>query len=192
MNSFDFDINPQWAIVKDQYAVSPIYGGNGRVFVQEDPHKDKFECIECGGKGHVGVICKWCKGTKFEKGIEDNGYCRDCTVGEGMSAVGRTLGFEPCPTCHGRGGTVIIPDENKKNTTTGTILAISERDILEVKVGDKVMFTNYSGSPFNFLGLDYRIIVEKDLLMKVKQLKKSTDGISEGTFADIQNAGLVR
>jgi co-chaperonin GroES (HSP10) len=186
------DETKQWAKIKDQYLISPIYGGNGRVLVQEDPYKSRYECTECGGRGHLGVVCKYCKGTKYDHGKEENGYCRDCTVGEAGNAVGRTLGFDPCPTCHGKGGSIIVPDENQRNTTTGDVLAISNREILEVRVGDKVMFTSFSGSAFKFLDLDLRIIIEKDLLGKVKQLKKSVDGINEQPFADLDNTGVAR
>jgi co-chaperonin GroES (HSP10) len=179
-----------WAVIKDQYMISPIYGGNGRVLVQEDPYKSKYECTDCGGVGHKGVVCKYCKGTKFERGKEENGYCRDCSIGEAGSS--KTLGHEACPTCHGTGGTIVIPDENQRNTTTGQVLAISARDILEVRVGDKVMFTNYSGSPFKFMDLDLRVIIEKDLLGKVKQLKKNVEGLTEGNFAELDNAGVSR
>jgi len=180
-----------WAAIKDQYMISPIYGGNGRVLVQEDPYKSKFDCTNCDGRGHLGVVCKYCKGTGYDKGKEENGPCRDCN-NEAQGPLNKSLGFDLCPDCHGRKGLIVIPDENQRNTTTGSVLAISNREILEVKVGDKVMFTNYSGSPFKFLDIDLRIIIEKDLLGKVKQLKKNVEGINEGTFAELDNMGVPR
>jgi co-chaperonin GroES (HSP10) len=186
------EIDPQWANIKGQYLISPIYGGSGRVLVQEDPYKSKYECSKCHGVGHLGEVCKWCLGTKFEKGKEENGYCRDCTVGADNNAAGKTLGHVACDLCHGTGGSIVVPDENQRNTTTGDILAISNRDILEVRVGDKVMFTNYSGSPFKFMDIDLRIIIERDLLGKVKQLKHNVEGLNEGNFADLENTGVPR
>lgn len=183
--------NPQWAIIAGQYLISPIYGGNGRVIVQEDPFTSKYDCSQCGGAGHLGVVCQYCKGTTYHKGKEENGACRDCN-NEAQGPLNKSLGFVPCPTCHGRGGTIVVPDESKKNTTTGQVLAISDREVVEVKVGDKVMFTNYSGSPFKFLNIDLRIIIEKDLLAKVKKLKSNVDGINEGSFAELDNVGIVR
>jgi co-chaperonin GroES (HSP10) len=181
-----------WATIKGQYAISPIYGGNGRVLVQEDPFKSKYDCTKCGGKKHLGVVCPRCKGTRYVKG-ED---CWECAVDSeytsGSTASKKSIGFVPCNECNGKGGLIVIPEENQRNTTTGTILAVSNREILEVKVGDKVMFTNYTGSPFKFLDVDLRIIIEKDLLGKVKQLKKSVDGLTEGSFAELDNVGLAR
>ena len=181
----------QWAVIKDQYMISPIYGGNGRVLVQEDPFKSKFDCSECLGLGHNGVVCMFCKGTTYHRGKEENGACPDCN-NEAQGPLNKSLGFQLCKKCNGTGGTIVIPDESKRNTTTGQVLAVSDRDIQEFQVGDKVMFTNYSGSPFNFIGLDLRIIIERDLLGKVKQLKSNIEGLTEGKFAEIENTGVVR
>lgn len=182
----------QWAVIKDQYLISPIYGGNGRVLVQEDPFKSKFDCSKCGGQKHLGVICPRCQGTRYVKGDD----CWECQVStemtSGTSGGKKSIGFVPCSECNGKGGLIVIPEENQRNTTTGQVLAISNREILEVKVGDKVMFTNYSGSPFKFLDIDLRIIIERDLLGKVKQLKKNVDGLNEGSFADLTNTGTPR
>lgn len=188
-----FDETKQWANINGQYLVRPIRGGDGRVFIKEDPYKSQYECTECNGTGHTSVVCKYCKGTKWDNGIEEKGYCRDCTVGEGTTGKlsGKTLGFELCTKCRGAGGIIDVPDESKRNTTTGDILAVSREFINEVKVGDKVMFTNYTGSPFKFLGIDFRVCQEKDLLLLVKQLKKNVGGLSEGTYADLDNTGMA-
>lgn len=175
----------EWANVLDQYMLRPI---EDRILVQEDPPKSKYDCSECDGVGHVGVVCKYCKGTRYDKGNEENGYCRDCTVGDSTSGVGRTLGFEPCPTCKGRGGVIITPDDTKKNATMGRVLAIG-RMVKEYKVNTKVMYTNYTGSPFKFMDIDLRIMHEKDVLCEVKQLKKNVDSLTEGTYADLENTG---
>jgi chaperonin GroES len=177
----------QWANVKDQYMISPILGGDGRVLVQEDPHKDKFECKDCKGTGCTSETCPYCLGSKYDRGKEENGECRDCTSGEGPLKT--TFGKVLCSTCHGTRGTIVIPDESKRNTTTGDILAISRDGIRQVKVGDKVMFTNYTGSQFKFLDIDFRIVVEKDLLALVKQLKSNVESLNEGSFADLVNTG---
>jgi co-chaperonin GroES (HSP10) len=180
--------NPDnWANVNEMYMLSPILGGSGRLLILEDPFKSQFECTKCHGKGHLGVVCKWCLGTRFEKGKEENGYCRDCTVG--AVGAGKTLGYEACDLCHGQGGSIVTPEESQKNTTTGNILAISSSGIEQVKVGDKVMFTNYTGHPFKFMRKDFRMVTEKDLLCLVKQLKSAVPGLNEDTFADLENTG---
>ncbi len=183
-----FNRETSWANIKDQYMLSPILGGDGRILIKEDPYKDRFECTTCHGKGHTEEICKWCNGTKWEKGDEENGYCRDCTVGE--AGLGKTLGFVPCKSCNGQGGSIIVPDENKRNTTMGDVLAVSEDGINILKPGDKVLFTNYTGSPFKFIETDLRVCCEKDILCIAKLLKPNVDGLTEGTYAELDNIGV--
>ena len=186
------DSNPEfWANIKDTYLISPIAGGDGRIFVQEDPPTSKFQCSDCGGTGHKGIVCQYCKGTKFDKGIEENGYCRDCSVGDTRTGVSKTLGFEPCPTCKGMGGSIIIPDESQKNTTMGTVIAISDHaNIIYLKVGDRVIYSSYTGTQFKLLDIDLRSMHEKDVLGKIKQLKPQADVITQGSFADLENTGV--
>lgn len=204
---FMIKVNTQvsnWAKIKDSYMISPIYGGNGRVLVQEDPFKSRYECSECGGSGHTDKICPDCDGTKIKE-KEGTGTlvkgkmqyeiikyeCTSCKP-TGANIINRAYGYVLCPKCDGKQGLIITPEDSQKNATTGNILAISNRDILEVKTGDKVIFTNYSGSPFKIADVELRIIIERDLLGIVKFLKKGVDSMNEGTFADIANAGLVR
>jgi co-chaperonin GroES (HSP10) len=179
------DETKQWGIIAESYALRV---NKDRVFVKEDPYKSKYDCIECGGAGHLGVICKYCKGTKYEKGKEENGYCRDCTVGKG--GLGKTLGYEACPSCKGQGGLISVPDESKRMTTTGDILAIGPL-VKNFKVGQKVMFTNYTGTPFEFMDIKFRMMHEDDVLGEVRQLKKGVDGLTSGSFADLENAGVA-
>ena len=177
----------QWANVLDEYMLSPILGGEGRILVKEDGFKSQYECSKCHGKGHLGEVCQYCLGTRFEKGKEENGYCRDCTIGEG--GAGKTLGYVACDLCKGSGGSIITPDESQRNTTTGDVLAISKDGIRQVRVGDKVLFTNYTGSPFKFMKVDLRVMQERDLLCLVKQLKNNVQGLTEGSYADLENTG---
>lgn len=179
-----------WANILDTYLLQPINGGDGRVLIQVDEYKSRYECIECNGRGHLGVVCKYCKGTKFERGNEENGYCRDCTVGDSKTGIGKTLGFEPCPTCKGKGGTIEIPDENKVKTTMGKILAVSEDGIKCVKVDDSVQFTNYTGTEYEFMGIKLMVCHEKDLLCRVKGLKKTVGQITEVNRAELENTGV--
>lgn len=179
-----------WANIKDQYMLSPINGGEGKVVIKEDEFKSRFDCTTCGGVGCTPEVCPQCLGTKYHKGKEENGYCPDCTVGAG-TPLQKSYGKILCETCKGQGGTIIFADDSKKNSTMGNIIAISRRNILEVKVGDKVLFTNYTGSPFTFLDVALRVCQERDLLGILKQLKKNVDGVVSGSYADLENTGVV-
>ena len=72
-------------------------------------------------------------------------------------------------------GGIILPDTAKEKPKQGEILAIGEGKPLEdggrakfqVKVGDRVLFTNYAGSEVTIDGKEYLIMTEDDLLAVV-------------------------
>src|SRR5579859_6845887 len=161
--SFRIQEAKTWANIKDQYMLQPIYGGDGRVLVKVDGHKSKYDCTACSGKGCTDKKCGRCSGTKrFFDGVSDI-PCPSCTVGEGDGR--KTYGFALCEQCKGKGGTIIIPDTSQRNT--------------------------YSGVPFKFLEIDFKIMVEKDILGIMRQLAKVTDGMQQGTYADLDNVGVA-
>ena len=71
---------------------------------------------------------------------------------------------------------IVLPGREKEPTFQGTVLQVGEGAMLEdgtlvpvrVKVGDKVMYTAYSGSPIQLAGSDdpikYIILNERDVL----------------------------
>ena len=73
-------------------------------------------------------------------------------------------------------GGIILPDTAKEKPKQGKILAIGEGKPLEtgkrvpfqVKVGDRVLFTSYSGSEVTVDGKEYLIMTEDDILAVVK------------------------
>ena len=76
---------------------------------------------------------------------------------------------------------IIIQGREKEHTNQGIVLAVGEGAILEdgilvpvgVKVGDKVMYTAFSGSPITKAGDDeeedvrYLILNERDILCQI-------------------------
>ena len=70
---------------------------------------------------------------------------------------------------------IVLPDTAKEKPQEGEIIAVGPgrandegtRIPLEVKVGDKVVFSRYSGSEFKEDGQDYLIIRESELLAKL-------------------------
>lgn len=179
-----------WANILDTYLLQPINGGEGRVLIKVDPYKSRFECTTCHGTGNTGETCPYCLGTQFEKGKEENGYCRDCTVGESKTGVGKTHGKVLCPTCKGTGGIITVPDESKVETTMGKVLAVSIDGIKVVKVTDSVQFTNYTGTKYEFMGITLVICHEKDLLCIVKGLRQDAGSINEVNRAELENTGV--
>jgi len=183
-----FENPDNWANIADQYMLQPIYGGEGRVLVLIDGFKSKYDCTMCRGKGHTDEKCPRCNGAKvFFNGVSD-APCTSCSTGEG--GVAKTYGFKLCPQCNGRQGTIIIPDTSQKNTDTGNVLAISRTDINEVKPKMKVLLATYSGIPFRFMDMDMKVIVEKDILGIIRELGTDTEGLHQGTYADLENLGV--
>ncbi len=69
-------------------------------------------------------------------------------------------------------GGIIIPDSAKEKPAEGEIMAVGpgkladngERVVLDLKVGDKVIFSKYGGTEVKLDGEDYLIMREDDIL----------------------------
>ena len=69
-------------------------------------------------------------------------------------------------------GGIVIPDSAKEKSTKGEIVAVGPGKALDngsvrapaVKVGDKVIYGQYSGSAYKQDGVEYKIIKEDDVL----------------------------
>ena len=70
---------------------------------------------------------------------------------------------------------IFIPDTAKEKPQEGTVVAVSEgkyvegkKVALDVKVGDKVIFSKYAGTDVKFDGTDYLIVRDSDILAVVE------------------------
>jgi len=69
-------------------------------------------------------------------------------------------------------GGIVIPDNAKEKPTKGEVLAVGEGKALDngsvrapkVKVGDQVIYGQYSGSAYKLDGVEYKIVREDDIL----------------------------
>lgn len=184
-----------WALIADTYFITPIYGGMGRVLIRQDEYTSRFDCASCKGLGHTEEKCHECGGNQHFRGnLKSDDRCTNCYIESNLRGVpGKSLGgMQPCSVCKGTGtSSIVIPDESKTETTIGQIIAVSERDILHVKVNDKVLYTNYTGNKFEFMDNKLRTCVEKDLLCIIKKkTDKSVDGITQVGFEDLENVGI--
>lgn len=62
---------------------------------------------------------------------------------------------------------IIIPDSAKEKPQKGTVLAVGsgkKDEPITVKVGDKVLYSKYSGTELNIEGEEYLIMRESDIL----------------------------
>jgi chaperonin GroES len=73
-------------------------------------------------------------------------------------------------------GGIIIPDTAKEKPQEGKVVAVGTGRILEdgtkkpleIKKGDKVLFSKYGGTDINIEGEDYLILREEDILAVVE------------------------
>ncbi len=69
-------------------------------------------------------------------------------------------------------GGIIIPDTAKEKPQEGEVIAVGNGKILEngqklnldVKIGDKILFTKYAGNEIKIDGVEYTIMREDDIL----------------------------
>ncbi len=69
-------------------------------------------------------------------------------------------------------GGIFIPDSAKEKPQKGEVIAVGpgktmesgEREPLDVKVGDNVLYAKYSGTDVKMDGVEYKIISVKDIL----------------------------
>lgn len=62
---------------------------------------------------------------------------------------------------------IIIPDSAKEKPLKGTVVLVGEAkkdEVMEVKVGDTVLYGKYSGTELHIDGEDYLLISQSDVL----------------------------
>lgn len=73
-------------------------------------------------------------------------------------------------------GGIFIPDSAKEKPQKGEIIAVGpgktmdngEREPLDVKKGDKVLYAKYSGTDVKMEGIEYKILSVKDVLAVIE------------------------
>jgi len=71
---------------------------------------------------------------------------------------------------------IVLPDTAKEKPSEGKIVEVGTGKMLEngtrvaldVKVGDKIIFSKYAGTEVKFEGQDYLIVSERDILAIVE------------------------
>jgi chaperonin GroES len=71
---------------------------------------------------------------------------------------------------------IVIPDTAKEKPQEGTVLAVGPgrfedgaRVPLDVKVGDKVLYSKYGGTEVKYAGEEYLVLSARDLLAVVEK-----------------------
>jgi chaperonin GroES len=89
-----------------------------------------------------------------------------------LKPLGDRLVVENVAQAEKSAGGVFLPDTAKEKPQEGHVLAVGtgrtldsgSKLAMDVKVGDKVIYSKYSGSEIKIDGKDYLIISEKDVL----------------------------
>lgn len=64
---------------------------------------------------------------------------------------------------------LFIPQTAQEKTQQGTVVAIGDdTDVITVKVGDKVMYDKYAGTPIKVDGVEHLILQMQDLIAVVE------------------------
>ncbi|WP_026079937.1 co-chaperone GroES [Spirulina subsalsa] len=74
-------------------------------------------------------------------------------------------------------GGILLPDTAKEKPQVGEVVAVGpgkvdnngNRTALEVKVGDKVLYSKYAGTDIKLGGDDYVLLSEKDILASISE-----------------------
>ena len=74
-------------------------------------------------------------------------------------------------------GGIVLPDTAKEKPTEGEVMAVGSGKVLdngqklpmEVKVGNRVIYSKYSGTEVKFDGEEYLILSERDVLAVVEK-----------------------
>ncbi|HET7839503.1 MAG TPA: co-chaperone GroES [Rectinemataceae bacterium] len=62
-------------------------------------------------------------------------------------------------------GGIIIPQTAQEKTQTGVVIAVgTDKDVIKVKEGDKVMYDKYAGTQIKIEGTEHLIVKMQDIL----------------------------
>lgn len=94
-----------------------------------------------------------------------------------LKPLGDRLVVESVEQAQTSSGGVILPDTAKEKPQEGIVLAVGpgrktdkgEVIAIELKVGDRIIYSKYSGSEIKLEGKEYLIISEKDVLAIVNR-----------------------
>jgi len=62
-------------------------------------------------------------------------------------------------------GGIIIPQTAQEKTQTGVVIAVgTDKDVIKVKEGDKVMYDKYAGTQIKIDGVEHLVVKMADIL----------------------------
>jgi chaperonin GroES len=85
-----------------------------------------------------------------------------------MKPINDRVVVKPAPAEEKTSGGIIIPDTAKEKPLRGEIVAVGpgkDGNLMNVQVGDTVLYGKYAGQELNYQGQDYLIMREDDILV---------------------------
>ena len=89
-----------------------------------------------------------------------------------LRPLGDRVVIQPTPREETTKSGIVLPDTAKEKPQEGSIIAAGpgrlnddgQREPMDVKVGDKVLYAKYAGTEFKIDGEEYLIVSQKDIL----------------------------
>jgi len=89
-----------------------------------------------------------------------------------LTPIGDRVVVKPDPEEQKTKSGIVLPDTAKEKPSEGTVIAVGTGRILdngtkvpvEVKIGDKVIYSKYGGTEVKIEGEEYIILAERDIL----------------------------
>ena len=89
-----------------------------------------------------------------------------------LTPIGDRVVVKPDPEEQKTKSGIVLPDTAKEKPSEGTVIAVGTGRILdngtkvpvEVKIGDKVIYSKYGGTEVKLEGDEYIILAERDIL----------------------------
>jgi chaperonin GroES len=93
-----------------------------------------------------------------------------------LRPLGDRVVIQPTPREETTKSGIVLPDTAKEKPQEGSIIAAGpgrlndegQREPMDVKVGDKVLYAKYAGTEFKIDGGDYLIVSQRDILAVVE------------------------
>ncbi|HSH21939.1 MAG TPA: co-chaperone GroES [Candidatus Caenarcaniphilales bacterium] len=94
-----------------------------------------------------------------------------------LRPLGDRVVIQPTPREEMTKSGIVLPDTAKEKPQEGTIVAVgpgrigddNEREPMDVKEGDKVLYAKYAGTEFKVEGEELLIVSQKDILAVVEE-----------------------
>jgi len=94
-----------------------------------------------------------------------------------LRPLGDRVVIQPTPREEMTKSGIVLPDTAKEKPMEGTIIAAGpgrinddgQREPMDVKTGDKVLYAKYAGTEFKVEGEDLLIVSQKDILAIVEE-----------------------